>query len=72
MDFAKVSKAIAGGVTGVVAATGTMAVVYLQLPPEAQTHFPSFVYSALPWANEVIGFAVGFCGVYFAPANKVP
>jgi hypothetical protein len=70
MDFAKISKAIAGGITGAIATTGTMAVIYLQLPPDAQTHFPSFVYSVLPWVNEGIGFLVGFCGVYLAPANK--
>lgn len=70
MDFAKISKAIAGGITGVLAVTGTMGVVYLQLPAEAQTHFPSFVYTVVPWINEAIGFAVGFCGVYLAPANK--
>jgi len=70
MDFAKISKALAGGVAGVVAATGTMGAVYLQLPPEAQTHFPNFVYSALPWINEGIGFVIGFWAVYAAPANK--
>ena len=70
VDFSKISKAIAGGITGAIATTGTMAAVYFQLPPEAQTHFPGFVYSVLPWVNEAIGFAVGFCGVYLAPPNK--
>lgn len=70
MDFAKISKAIAGGISGAIATTGTMAAIYIQLPPEAQTHFPSLVYSVLPWINEALGFIIGFSVVYFAPPNK--
>lgn len=70
MNFSKISKAIAGGIAGAVATTGTMAAIYVQLPPEAATHFPSFVYSVLPWINEAVGFAIGFCVVWLAPPNK--
>lgn len=70
MDFAKISKAIAGGISGLLATTGTMAIVYFNLPPADVAHFPSFIYSVVPYINEALGFAVGFCTVYFAPPNK--
>jgi hypothetical protein len=68
MDYANISKAIAGGITGAVAATGGAGVVYFSLPPG--TNLPEWVYTAVPVINALVGFAIGFLGVYHAPANK--
>lgn len=61
IDFAKVSKAIAGGVA---AATGGSATAYVMIP--AGVNAPAWLMAAIPLANFVIGFAI----VYWAPANK--
>lgn len=58
MDFSKIWKAIAGGLTGAVTGGG----VAITLQPGA----PSW---ERPVLSAVVGFVVGFAGVYFAPAN---
>ena len=68
MDLSKISKAVAGGISGAVATAGTTGVIYLNVP--ATAGLPAWLYAGLPIANAVIGFVIGFCGVYFAPANK--
>lgn len=62
MNFARISKALAGGIAGAVTG-GTAVTVH--------------VASAAPDANLITvaltalgGFIVGFLGVYLAPANK--
>jgi len=67
MDLSNISKAIAGGISGVVATVGTTGVVYVAVP--ATSGLPAWVYAGLPILNALIGFAIGFYGVYRAPAN---
>jgi hypothetical protein len=59
----KVSKAFAGGITGSVTALGGTAGVAVSIPAGG----PSWEQYAV---TAVVGFIVGFVGVYFAPANK--
>ena len=68
MDFSTISKAIAGGLSGAVATAGTTGIVYFSVP--ATAGLPAWIYAGLPIINAVIGFAIGFYGVYRAPANK--
>lgn len=70
MDLAKISKAIAGGLSGAGIGGAGAAYTYISLPPAAQDVLPHWVPVAIPIANMVIGFVVGFSVVYFAPANK--
>ena len=65
MNMSKISKAIAGGFTGLVTAVGGTGAVAVQIPASS----PSWEQYAL---TAIVGFVVGFCGVYFAPANAAP
>jgi peptidoglycan hydrolase-like protein with peptidoglycan-binding domain len=70
MDFSKIAKAIAGGLSGAGIGGGAAAYTYLSLPPSAADVLPHWVPVAVPIVNMAIGFVVGFSVVYFAPANK--
>jgi hypothetical protein len=63
MDFSKIRKAIAGGVTGAIAAVGGTASVQVSVPGAS----PAWEHYVL---LGVVGFIGGFITVYFAPANK--
>lgn len=63
MDFSKISKAIAGGFAGAVTALGGTAGVAVSIPAGGP-NWEQYV------ATGVVGFIVGFAGVYFAPPNK--
>lgn len=60
MDFAKVSKAIAGAIASGIGGAGTAAVI---VPPTVD--MPWWGYVLVGVVNAVLGFAV----VYFAPKN---
>lgn len=68
MNLSNISKAIAGGLSGAVATAGTTGVVYVAVP--ATSGLPAWVYAGLPIVNALIGFIIGFVGVYQAPPNK--
>lgn len=70
MDFARISKAIGAGIGGVVATEGASGIVYFNLPSTSVV--PQAVLTAVPIINAIIGFALGFVGAYFAPANSAP
>ncbi len=60
--MSRVRKAIAGGITGAVAAAGTFAITG-DNPQDWLVQF------GLALAG---GFALGFIGVWIAPANEIP
>ena len=70
MNFAKISKALAGAVAGAGMGGGGAAYTYLSLPPALVTLLPAWVPVVVPLVNMAIGAVGGFCVVYFAPANK--
>lgn len=65
MDLGKFRKAIAGGIAGAASAGVAAASILALLPPNSN------VAALVPYGLAVGGFAVGFLGVYFAPANSL-
>ncbi len=70
VDFSKISKAIAGAISGAGMAGGAAAYTYISLPESAQSVLPHWVGVVVPIVNMCIGGIVGFSVVYFAPPNK--
>lgn|GEM_PF-5759383 len=70
MDFAKISKAIAAGITGAGLMGGQSAYGYISLPADQLHALPGWVSVTVPIVNAAIGFVIAFGVVYFAPANK--
>lgn len=70
VDLSKISKAIAGLLSGAGIAAGTSAYTYISLPASVAAQLPSWVSVDIPIVNAVIGGIIGFAIVYFAPANK--
>lgn len=65
MDMSKISKAIAGGVTGAITALGGTGAVAVSLPANSPG-WEQYLITA------IVGFIVGFAGVWIAPANTAP
>ena len=61
MDFAKVSKAIAGAVAAGATTPGMMAVT---IPADVSAPWWGYVLAS------VVSAVIGYAGVYFAPANR--
>lgn len=61
MDFSRIAKAVAGGIVAAAGGVGTASIV---IP--ADVGMPWFGYVLVG----VLNAALGFAGVYLAPANK--
>jgi len=62
MNFSKISKALAGGVTGAITALGGTGAVAVSLPANSPG-WEQYLITA------IVGFIVGFAGVWIAPAD---
>jgi hypothetical protein len=64
MNLAKINKALHGGLAAAITALGGTGGVSVSLPAnEPHAGVVQYVCTA------IVGFIVGFCWVYFAPAN---